>query len=157
LRKTFSREEYAQLHKKLDESELRFLKFRFAQCPIRTSIGAIGKKWSLLVLWHVGVYGIDRFNRLLEVLPGISPSVLATRLKELEKDGLMSPVERRKSHPMMFRWALTDRGIDTLPILMMIVAYGSKYKAEVFFDDKQPRKLHELFDDEGMDLIRRTL
>jgi len=120
-------------------------------------IGALGRKWSLLVLWHVGVYRIDRFNRLLEVLPGISPSVLATRLRELERDALIAPVERRKSHPMIVRWALTDKGVDTLPILMMIVAYGSKYKADVFFDDKRPRKLHELFDDEGMDLIRRNL
>ncbi len=142
---------------KLNESELRFLKFRFAKCPIRTSIGSIGKKWSLLVLWHIGVYRIDRFNRLLEVLPGISPSVLATRLKELGSDGLIVPVEKRKSHPMIVRWALTDKGIDTLPILMMIVAFGSKYKAEALFDDKRPRKLHELFDDQGMELIRRSL
>jgi hypothetical protein len=28
---------------------------------------------------------------------------------------------------------------------MMIVAFGSKCKADIFFDDKRPRKLHELF------------
>ena len=38
---------------------------------------------------------------------------------------------------------------------MMIAAYGSKYYAGVVFSDGQPRKLGELLNDEGMELMYR--
>ncbi len=81
---------------------------------------------------------------------------MATRLKELEHAGLIAPVEKRKSHPMIVRWGLTEKGIDIFPILMMITAFESKWHPVVIFGDKQPRKLHELFDDEAMELLRRN-
>jgi len=58
---------------------------------------------------------------------------------------------------MMVRWALTQKGIDAIPIPMMVVAFGSKYDAERVFAHKRPRKPHELFNHEGMDLVRGFL
>lgn len=131
-----------------------FLKFRFAECPVSVSLGVLGKKWALVVLRDIGIYKKDRFNMLLKSLPGISPRVLATRLKQLEQIGLIEKVEERKV-PSLVRWALTKKGIDIIPIIMMIAAYGSKYYADVVFSDGQPRKLGELLNDEGMELMYR--
>ena len=117
----------------------------------------LGKKWALVVLQDIGIYNKDRFNLLMKSLPGISPRVLATRLKQLEKAGLVTRVDNRKSHPMKVRWALTEKGVDIIPIIMMLAAYGSKYHPEVVFRDKQPRKLHEPLDEEGMKLMTRFL
>jgi DNA-binding HxlR family transcriptional regulator len=114
----------------------------------------LGKKWTLVILRDIRDYGVDRFNRLLESLPGISPRVLATRLKQLEQGGLITRVEQRKT-PSLVRWALTEKGIDTMPIIMMLAAYGSKYYADTVFEDKRPRKLHELFNDEAIEVIRK--
>ena len=136
------------------DSELVFLKFRFTECPVSVSLGVLGKKWALVVLRDIGIYKKDRFNKLLKSLPGISPRVLATRLNQLEQIGLIEKVEERKS-PSLVRWALTKKGIDIIPIIMMIAAYGSKYYPEVVFSDRQPRKLHELLNDEGMELMYR--
>jgi DNA-binding HxlR family transcriptional regulator len=58
---------------------------------------------------------------------------------------------------MVVRWALTDKGMDAFTILMMIAAYGSKWNANRVFEDKKPRKLHELFDEDGMKLIENFL
>ncbi len=82
-----------------------------------------------------------------EGIPGITPRVLATRLKELEAAGLIKIVEKRDS-PILVRWALTEKGTDTIPILMMIAAFGSRYEAE---------KVGELFNREAMDLLQRYL
>ena len=131
-----------------------FLKFRFAECPVSVSLGVLGKKWALVVLRDIGIYKKDRFNMLLKSLPGISPRVLATRLKQLEQIGLIAKVEERKA-PSLVRWALTKKGIDIIPIIMMIAAYGSKYYADVVFSDGQPRRLRELLNDEGMELMYR--
>jgi DNA-binding HxlR family transcriptional regulator len=46
----------------------------FAQRPIRTSLGVLDKKWTLLILRDIGILGIDRFNRILDSLPGLTPS-----------------------------------------------------------------------------------
>jgi DNA-binding HxlR family transcriptional regulator len=143
-------------HKTHQNTDLRFLKYRFAECPIQISLGALGKKWALLILRDIAAYKIDRFNRLLESLHGIAPRVLSTRLKDLEEAGLIMRIERQKS-PTMVRWALTERGMDTFPILMLIAAYGSKWNANKVFSDGKPRKLHELFDEDGMNLIQQFL
>ncbi|MFL6315760.1 MAG: winged helix-turn-helix transcriptional regulator [Nitrososphaeraceae archaeon] len=57
----------------------------FMKCPIKTSLGVLGKKWTMLIIRDIGVYKITRFNRLLESIEGITPRVLSMRLKELEK------------------------------------------------------------------------
>jgi DNA-binding HxlR family transcriptional regulator len=61
----------------------------FMNCPIKTSLGVLGKKWSMLIIRDIGVYKITRFNRLLESIEGITPRVLSLRLKELEKKGFI--------------------------------------------------------------------
>jgi len=147
-------EEETEFRRTHRNSKLRFLKFRFRDCPLQISLGVLGKKWTLTVLRDIGIYKIERFNRLLESLPGISPRVLSTRLKQLEGIGMITRVEKQES-PMIVRWALTEKGYDTMPIVFFLAAYGSKYNADEVFDDKKPRKLRELFDEEGMNLLRR--
>jgi DNA-binding HxlR family transcriptional regulator len=46
---------------------------------------------------------------------------------------------------MMVLWRLTEKGKDTLPILMQMVAFGSKWYSTVVFEDKMPRKLIDIF------------
>lgn len=154
MQELLAESEFRRTHKHL---VLRFLKLKFADCPVSTTLGVLGKKLSLLILRDIAVYKVDRFNRLLESLPGISPKVLATRLKELQQEGLIWPVENRKSHPMIVRWSLTEKGMDVVAILMMIVAYGSKWNADRVFDDKKPRKLCDLFDEDAIKLIESFL
>jgi len=57
---------------------------------------------------------------------------------------LIKIVEKGNS-PMIVRWGLTQKGIDAIPILMMVAAFGSKYEAEKIFVDKRPRKLPPTF------------
>ena len=66
------------------------------------------------------------------------------RLKELEKKGFIECSEEKRS-PMIVQWRLTEKGKDTLPILMQLVAFGSKWYSDVVFEDKMPRKLDEIF------------
>ena len=139
-----------------DNAEMKFVKFRFRDCPVQTTLGVLGKKWTLPVLGEMGLYGKDRFNRLLETIAGISPKVLAQRLNELERAGLITRLEWGTSR-ISVRWALTMKGNDALAIILMFIAYGSKYEAGAVFDDKRPRRLFELLDDEGMKLVRSFL
>ena len=68
------------------------------------------------------------------------------RLKEIEKEGLIECIEKKKSQaPMMVLWRLTEKGKDTLPILMQMVAFSSKWYADLIFEDKRPRRFSKIF------------
>ena len=134
-------------------SEWLLPEVKFAQCPIKNSLGILGKKWAMLVLRDIGILGVDRFNRLLASIPGLTPRVLSMRLKELEKEGFIKCIE--KGNPsMIVRWTLTEKGRDALPILLQFTAFGSKWHADVVFEDKTPRTPDELFQPKAMKVMR---
>jgi DNA-binding HxlR family transcriptional regulator len=50
----------------------------------------LGRRWSLLILKNLCTNEVVRFNEFKKLLPGISSTVLADRLLELEREGLVS-------------------------------------------------------------------
>jgi DNA-binding HxlR family transcriptional regulator len=132
--------------------EIFIPKVMFARCPIKATLGVLGRKWAMLILRDIGFRKIDRFNRLLESIHGLTPRVLSMRLKELEETGYIECIENRDS-PMVVRWGLTEKGVDVLPILLQFIGFGSKWLADEVFDDKRPRTLNELFEPTALKLI----
>jgi DNA-binding HxlR family transcriptional regulator len=134
----------------------RYLNFPFRDCPVKATVGVLGKKWTLRILGEIGVYGRDRFNLLLTALPGIAPKVLASQLNDLEEAGLLARVTVGTS-PKRVRWKLTERGRDAMTIVLVMTGFSAKYYPELLFDDGKPRRLNELLDGEGRSLIRGLL
>lgn len=117
---------------------------KIVNCPIKTSLGVLGKKWTMLIIRDIGFLKIRRFNRIIESIPGLTPRVLSMRLKELEGEGIIKCKEVKKDHVMIL-WSLTEKGEDILPILLMLTAFGSKWYSEFVFEDKKPRRLDQVF------------
>ena len=120
---------------------------QFASCPVEASLGLLGKKWTMLILRDISMRKMERFSDLMKSINGITPRILSMRLSELESGGLIKRVETRKN-PRIVRWSLTERGWDTLPILMSYIAYGSKWFAPRVFADSKPREMNEIYPDE---------
>jgi DNA-binding HxlR family transcriptional regulator len=139
------------MRRNLGRPALPELKVDFAGCPVRASLDVLGRKWALLVLRNIELYGAERFNEMLRVTPGLTKRVLAMRLKELDQGGFIRTVERGRSFR---RWGLTEKGRDALPILMALVHFGSKWHADEVFRDRRPRSLSEVFE---RSYIRTTL
>lgn len=118
------------------------LKVEFAGCPVKASLDVLGHKWALLVLRNIGLYRAQRFNDMLRITPGLTKRVLAMRLHELHRGGFIQAVERG---PQYTKWGLTEKGKDALPILMMLVRFGSKWYANEVFADKRSRSLSDVF------------
>ena len=133
----------------------KFINVEFADCPVETSLDTLGKKWAMSIIRDIGVYNIDRFSMLLKSLPGIPSKVLATRLKQLEKDGFLTRYVERPTPPQVVRWSLTEKGLDAARVGMMMAAFGCKWNADRVFDDKRPRKMHEIYNHEGMELLMK--
>jgi DNA-binding HxlR family transcriptional regulator len=145
-----------QFSKTRDDAYGRFLNFPFRDCPVKATVGVLGKKWTVRILGQIGVYGQDRFNLLLTALPGIAPKVLASQLNDLEESGLLVRVTVGTS-PKRVRWKLTERGRDAMTIVIVMTGFSAKYYPELLFDDGKPRRLIELLDGEGRSLIRGLL
>ncbi len=45
----------------------------------------------------------------------------------------------------MVVWGLTEKGGDTMPILIQLTAFGSKWHSDVVFEDRRSRTLNEIF------------
>jgi DNA-binding HxlR family transcriptional regulator len=99
---------------------------------------------TLEILRDIGMRKNERFSQLLESVEGISPRLLSRRLRELEASGLVNRKEESAS-PKKVSWKFTEKGWDTLPILMSYVAFGSKYFPERVFADGQPREMKEMY------------
>ena len=117
---------------------------QFKNCPIRVSLGVLGKKWTLLILRNIAFLKIDRFNQIRRSVPGLTARVLIMRLHELEESGLIEPVIMQDK-PKLVRWVLTEKGKDTVPILMSLISFGAKWYSDLVFEDKRARTLDELF------------
>jgi DNA-binding HxlR family transcriptional regulator len=138
-----AKDQQSELVGKDDESAI-LPQVKFMQCPIKTSLGVLGKKWTMLILRDIGFLKIVRFNRILDSIPGLTPRVLSMRLRELEDEGFIE-CTGGKRHPIMVVWRLTEKGRDTMPIIIQLTAFGSKWHADVVFEDKKPRSLGEIF------------
>ena len=127
-----------------DSSDLLVPAVPIANCPIATSLGVLGRKWTILILRDMAMMKKERFSEILRSTPGLTPRVLSNRLRELEREGMIERVEKRKG-PNFVRWSLTEKGTDTIPILMRFAAFGSKWYADVVFEDQKPKKLREIY------------
>jgi DNA-binding HxlR family transcriptional regulator len=58
-------------------------------CPVARALEVVGERWTMLIAREL-LLGPRRFTDLMDGLPGISPNVLASRLKDLESEGLVS-------------------------------------------------------------------
>ena len=92
-------------------------------CPLSRALDVIGERWSALIVREL-LAGPRRYTDLHADLPGVSTDVLAARLKEMERDGLVA--RRRLPRPAAAAvYELTPRGRDLLPALTALADWGA--------------------------------
>ena len=93
-------------------------------CAAAHALDLIGERWALLVVREL-LLGPKRFTDLRAGLPGASPNVLAQRLRELERAGV---VQRRKLPPPAASrvYELTDWGEELEPVITQLGRWGAR-------------------------------
>ncbi len=86
------------------------------KCPLHHAMQLIGGKWKVQILCAVANAGAIRYNALRGKLDGISNTVLASALRELEHDGLVTRREYLEV-PVRVEYGPTDSCRALLPIL----------------------------------------
>lgn len=116
----------------------------FEGCPIRASLGVLGRKWACLVLRDVAFFGEMTFTRILRNNPGMTPRILSMRLRELRGEGLLDRVENPQN-PRDVRYRLAAKGRDAIPILTALIQYGIRHHPDRVFEDGKAREIGEVF------------
>jgi DNA-binding HxlR family transcriptional regulator len=112
----------------------------FAARPIKPDLGVLGRKWALLILADIGLRRVDRFSGLLRSNPQLNSRILSRRLRELEESDMIRRIEKKRA-PGPVRWAMTEKGVDLLPAIIRLIAFGARWHAENPFHGRPPRRL----------------
>ncbi|GAA2470716.1 helix-turn-helix domain-containing protein [Streptomyces longisporus] len=91
-------------------------------CSAARALDLVGDRWTLLIVREL-LAGPRRYTDLHADLPGVSTDVLASRLKDMERDGLST---RRRLPPpgAAYVYELTSRGRELLPVLQALSVWG---------------------------------
>ena len=93
-------------------------------CPVRKSLGVLGGKWTLLILFQINDR-VRRYGEIKRAIPGISEKVLIQELKRLIEHKLVV----RKAYPEIpphVEYRLTKKGLETLIIADALADFGLK-------------------------------
>ncbi|MFC0496042.1 winged helix-turn-helix transcriptional regulator [Streptomyces mutabilis] len=97
-------------------------------CSAARALDTVGDRWTLLIVREL-LAGPRRYTDLHADLPGVSTDVLASRLKDMEREGLTT---RRRLPPpgAAYVYELTERGSGLLPVLEALGAWGARELGE---------------------------
>ncbi|PIN87298.1 transcriptional regulator [Candidatus Woesearchaeota archaeon CG10_big_fil_rev_8_21_14_0_10_44_13] len=98
-------------------------------CTVYRTADFIGRRWTLLILLELCKGKPSRrYSELKKSLPGITPKILSTRLKELEKEGLVKKRVDTRTFPVRCDYSLTKSGGDFIGIIKNIKKWALRWK-----------------------------
>lgn|SRR4051794_21451161 len=94
-------------------------------CPVARSLEILGDRWTLLIIRDM-LLGTSHFNSLQRGLPGISRSLLASRLRQLQRAGV---IEKRLTGPgrTATDYQLAPAGRELIPVIMSLREWGEAW------------------------------
>ena len=94
-------------------------------CGLKKVIDIVGGKWKIMILCVVDNEGVIRYGELKRRVFGITNTMLANSLKEMEEAGL---VERHQYNEMPVRveYSLTEKAESIVPILLQLKRWGEE-------------------------------
>lgn len=96
-------------------------------CALARALDRVGNRWSLLILREL-FGGPAGFSSLRRALPGIASNLLARRLAELERDGLITR-STHQARSKAVRYQLTDGGAALEPAVLALIRWGAAWMA----------------------------
>jgi DNA-binding HxlR family transcriptional regulator len=93
-------------------------------CPMGACMSLLGGAWTPNLIWQLSG-GARRFGELGKDIPGISPKMLAARLKILEEKGVVVR-EVAPTSPPSVEYSLSELGRELVPVINTIVRVGTR-------------------------------
>lgn len=103
-------------------------------CPVSIGVSLLADRWSLLIVREVFV-GSHTFSTILRGLPGLSRSVLSSRLRELQRLGVITQVPSGSG--LSHEYRLTESGDDLINVIEAIGGWTVRW----WFPEPQPDQI----------------
>ncbi|PSR66448.1 transcriptional regulator [Nocardia sp. MDA0666] len=104
--------------------------------PLMAAFDLLGRRWAITVLWELRGDPVG-FRELRRSLPGISSSVLSTRLRELVAGGVADTSDEGK-------YRLTSIGVELLYALAPLKAWSRSWAQHLGVQDFGSSPVDEL-------------
>lgn len=100
-------------------------------CPISPVVDLVFSRWTTPILWVLRHHGPRlRFNELERFLGPITPKVLTQRLRQLERDGLLTRTYHPEIPPRV-EYEITELGRSLSPVFQALVTWSDKHLDQV--------------------------
>ncbi|GAA0232413.1 helix-turn-helix domain-containing protein [Cryptosporangium japonicum] len=107
-------------------------------CPIAPAVDLVFSRWTTPILWALHTYGRQRFVQLERRLSSITPKVLTQRLRQLERDGLVTRTYHPEVPPRV-EYEITPLGQSLAPLFAGLADWADEnlpkvHEARAVFD-----------------------
>jgi DNA-binding HxlR family transcriptional regulator len=93
-------------------------------CPIARGAEIFAERWTPVIIRNLWV-GCDSFSEILEGAPGLSRTLLAERLRRLERMGIVASTPKPAGHG--HRYTLTPAGRDLFDVCHSLGEWGAHW------------------------------
>jgi DNA-binding HxlR family transcriptional regulator len=106
-------------------------------CPVARALELVGERWSLLIVRELLEHGPQRYSDLHCRLEHCGTNILAARLKDLERGGV---IQRRRLPPPAAStvYELTEYGQGLQPVLHQLAHWGARALGPPRSDELEP-------------------
>lgn len=104
-------------------------------CPVSKAASLLCERWTLQIIRELS-FGANRFSELQRYLPKLSPTLLNTRLRSLEQQGLV--IRRKVPEKKGSEYLLTPMGQAVMPIVQEMGKWGMQWA----FDCLDPAQIN---------------
>lgn len=92
-------------------------------CPIAPVVDIVFSRWTTPILWTLNEYGRQRFVELARRITTITPKVLTQRLRQLERDGLVTRTYHAEVPPRV-EYEISELGRSLAPLFASLAEWS---------------------------------
>lgn len=96
-------------------------------CGLAHALDVVGERWTLLIVRDLAT-GPKRYSELADALPGIGTSLLATRMKQLEADGVIQRRLALDQPGSTVLYELSESGRELASALLPLAVWGARHQ-----------------------------
>ena len=93
-------------------------------CPVARATEILAERWTLLIVRNL-LFGATTFTAIAGGVPHMSRSMLVKRLRDLERDGIITSAPKANGQGRTYR--LTPAGADLADVIDALAAWGSTW------------------------------
>ena len=95
-------------------------------CPVAPVVDIVFSRWTTPILWTLHHHGRQRFVELERRLTTITPKVLTQRLRQLERDGLITRTYHAEMPPRV-EYEITQLGATLGPLFAHLSTWADTH------------------------------